>query len=104
MACCAISNDWLLASRRRFRVVASASVAKVMPCSLRVTGSRQQTVNEAEPSFLVRLFMLAMGKMLRRCPHFSYICPHSATLTAADLRKHCARGGTRTHTPFDTAF
>ena len=43
-------------------------------------------------------------KMLGRCTHILKFCTQSGAKSAPDLRKHCARGGTRTHTPFDTAF
>ena len=39
--------------------------------------------------------MLATQKTVRRCQHFGRFCQHPKTKQACDLRKHCARGGTR---------
>lgn len=61
----------------RLSVTASASLANVMPCSLLVTGSHQQTMKDVVPSFFVRFRMLAIEKVLRRCPHILEICPQS---------------------------
>ncbi len=52
----------------------------VRPWALPVLGSRQRTMKDLEPSFLVRVEMLAMHKTLRRCTHFLGFCTQSGAM------------------------
>src|SRR5688500_370028 len=96
MACCAISNDWPLASRSLVRVSASTIVATVSPWLDRVFGSRQRTIKDLDPSFFGACTDAGHKKTLRPCTHFWWFCTHSTAQQPLDLWKHCARDGTQT--------
>jgi hypothetical protein len=96
MACCMISKDWPLASRSLVRVSASTIVATVSPWLDRVFGSRQRTIKDLDPSFLVRVLMLAIEKRYARVHTFGGFVHTQPPNSPLDLWKHCARDGTRT--------
>jgi hypothetical protein len=78
IACWAISKDWWFASSSRLRVFDSDAVEKVIPSCLRVSGLRQRTVNEVDPSDFFRSQMLALARILGFvCTQNEVLCAHS---------------------------